>query len=52
MSLRIPKKAQLTIILSPFELPTYDKTGGVSMFADERYTRAWPGGFGDAKLGA
>ena len=48
----VPKKAQLTVILSPYEIGTYEESGGVSMYADERYTRAWPGGIGNAKLGA
>jgi branched-chain amino acid aminotransferase len=29
-----------------------NQTGGVSLLADPRYTRSWPGGVGDRKMGS
>lgn len=29
-----------------------DKEGAISLLADPRYTRAWPGGVGDRKMGS
>lgn len=47
--------ALLYTILSPVG-SYFDKTGkaegGVSLMADPRYTRAWPGGVGDRKMGS
>lgn len=46
--------ALLYVILSP--VGSYFKSasanGGVSLLADPRYTRAWPGGCGDRKMGS
>lgn len=45
--------ALLYVILSP--VGSYFKpnsTGGISLLADPRYTRAWPGGCGDRKMGS
>ena len=44
-------KARLFVICSP--VGPYYKTGfaAVSLLADERYVRAWPGGTGSSKVG-
>lgn len=42
------------VILSPVGsyFKTTDQQVGISLLADPRYTRAWPGGCGDSKLGS
>ncbi len=43
-------EAMLTVILSP--VAAYMADSSVSVYADERFARAWPGGTGNVKLGA
>lgn len=46
--------ALLYVILSPVGayFKSTDQQVGVSLLADPKYTRAWPGGCGDSKLGS
>ncbi|KAH0954767.1 hypothetical protein HN011_008319 [Eciton burchellii] len=46
--------ALLYVIMSPVGsyFQTTDKQVGISLLADPKYTRAWPGGCGDSKLGS
>uniref|UniRef100_A0ABD2W856 Branched-chain-amino-acid aminotransferase n=1 Tax=Trichogramma kaykai TaxID=54128 RepID=A0ABD2W856_9HYME len=46
--------AMLYVILSPVGsyFKSHEAARGVSLLADPRYTRAWPGGCGDRKMGS
>ncbi|XP_067860804.1 branched-chain-amino-acid aminotransferase, cytosolic [Heptranchias perlo] len=52
LGVKKPTKAMIYVILSP--VGPYFSTGGfspVSLWADQKYTRAWKGGTGDCKMG-
>lgn len=47
-----PRKALLFVILSPTGPYFTSGYNPVSLLADPKYVRAWPGGCGDAKMGS
>eukprot|EP00744_Colponema_vietnamica_P003400 GILI01005214.1.p1 GENE.GILI01005214.1~~GILI01005214.1.p1 ORF type:complete len:405 (-),score=96.86 GILI01005214.1:69-1235(-) len=46
-----PSEAKLFVILSPVGPYYPEGFKPISLYADERYVRSWPGGTGDAKVG-
>lgn len=46
------KEALLFVIMSPVGSYFSQTNTGVSLLADPRFTRAWPGGCGDRKMGS